>query len=67
MRYLLVYFSHGNNSWHDNQHRMLASTLPISQGLRRRREAEIREGLKVFDFGSGAVSVHGSNGLAFKL
>jgi hypothetical protein len=67
MPYLLVYVSRGNNSWHDDQHRMLASTLLISQGPLRRREAEIREGLKVFDFGSGAVSVHVSNGLAFRL
>jgi hypothetical protein len=66
MPYLLVYVSRGNNSWHDDQHRMLASTLLISQGPLR-REAEIREGLKVFDFGSGAVSVHVSNGLAFRL
>jgi hypothetical protein len=65
--HLLVYVSHGNDSWHDDQHRMLASTPPISQGLLRRREAEIREGLRVFDFGSGAVSAHGSNGLAFRL
>jgi glycosyltransferase involved in cell wall biosynthesis len=67
MPYLFVYVSHGHNSWHEGHHRMLASTLSISQGLLRRREAEIRAGLKFFDFGPGAVGVQGSNGLAFRL
>jgi len=67
MPYLFVYVSHGHNSWHEGHHRMLASTLSISQGLLRRREAEIRARLKFFDFGPGAVGVQGSNGLAFRL
>jgi glycosyltransferase involved in cell wall biosynthesis len=67
MPYLFVYVSHGYNSWHDGHHRMFASTLSISQGLLRRREAEIRAGLKFFDFGPGEVGVQGSNGLAFQL
>ncbi len=67
MPHLFVYVSHGNNSWHEEHHRMLASTLSISQGLLQRREAEIRAGLKFFDFGPGEVSVQGSNGLAFTL
>jgi glycosyltransferase involved in cell wall biosynthesis len=67
MPYLFVYVSHGHNSWHDGHHRMLASTLSISQGLLLRREAEIRAELKFFDFGPGEVGVQGSNGLAFRL
>jgi hypothetical protein len=64
---LFVYVSHGHNSWHDEHHRMLASTLSISRGLLLRREAEIRAGLEFFDFGPGEVGVQGSNGLAFRL
>jgi|ERR1017187_4113099 glycosyltransferase involved in cell wall biosynthesis len=67
MPYLFVYISHGKNSWNDDHHRMLASKLSISQGLLRRREAEMREGLKFYDFGPGDLSVNGSNGLAFKI
>jgi hypothetical protein len=46
---------------------MLASTLSISQGLLLRREAEIRAGLRFFDFGHGEMGVQDSNGLAFRL
>jgi hypothetical protein len=67
MPYLFVYVSHGHNSRHDGHHRMLASTLSISQGLLLRRGAEILAGLKFFDFGPGEVGVQGSNGLAFRL
>jgi glycosyltransferase involved in cell wall biosynthesis len=67
MPYLYVYISHGMNSWSDEHHRMLASQLAISQGLLLRREAELREGLKPYDFGAGEVSVNGNNGPAFRI
>jgi glycosyltransferase involved in cell wall biosynthesis len=65
--HLYVYVSHGANSWHQGHHRMLADELGISAGLLRRREAAIREGLSVFDFGPEPVSVVGPSGLAFIL
>jgi glycosyltransferase involved in cell wall biosynthesis len=65
--HLYVYVSHGRNSWPDGHHEMLASRLAISRGLLLRREAQLREGLAVFDFGPGAVIVQGSNGPAFLL
>jgi glycosyltransferase involved in cell wall biosynthesis len=65
--HLHVYVSHGGNSWDDAHHRMLADRLGLSQGLLRRREAALREGLAVFDFGAGPVTVEGANGPAFTL
>ena len=65
--YLYVYVSHGHNSSTDAHHRMLARRLGISRALLRRREAEIREGLRPFDFGPEDVTVEGYNGTAFTL
>ncbi|HEX4198471.1 MAG TPA: glycosyltransferase family A protein [Caulobacteraceae bacterium] len=65
--HLYVYVSHGGNSWNEAHHRMLATRLGLSQGLLRRREAALREGLAAFDFGPGAVTVQGANGPAFVL
>ncbi|MEO8304047.1 MAG: glycosyltransferase family A protein [Betaproteobacteria bacterium] len=65
--HLFVYVSHGTNTWPDDHHRMLADELSISRGLLRRREAGLREGLRAFAFGSGAVTVQGYNGPAFIL
>jgi glycosyltransferase involved in cell wall biosynthesis len=65
--HLHVYVSHGGNSWNDSHHRMLADQLGLSQGLLRRREAALRDGLSVFDFGPGPVTVEGRNGPAFTL
>jgi glycosyltransferase involved in cell wall biosynthesis len=65
--HLYVYVSHGGNSWNDGHHRMLANSLGLSQGLLRRRESALREGLAPFDFGPGAVNVRGANGAAFSL
>lgn len=65
--HLYVYMSHGKNSWPNSHHHMLADKLSISQGLLRRREAQIREGLAAYDFSRNGASVLGSNGLAFTL
>jgi len=65
--HLFVYVNHGANTWGDDFHSMLAERLGLSQGLLRRREARIRESLKVFDFGPAAVTVAGPNGPAFIL
>jgi glycosyltransferase involved in cell wall biosynthesis len=62
--HLYIYVSHGANAWHDGHHRMLADKLSLSKALLKRREAELREGLSVFDFGE-QVTVQGSNGPAF--
>jgi glycosyltransferase involved in cell wall biosynthesis len=63
--HLYVYVSHGANSWSADHHRMLATRLGLSQGLLKRREAVLREGLAPFDFGPGAVIVQGAGGPAF--
>jgi glycosyltransferase involved in cell wall biosynthesis len=65
--HLFVYVSHGANAWAGDHHRMLARELSISQGLLRRREAQLREGLRPFDFGPGEITVQGYNGTAFIL
>lgn len=65
--HLYVYVSHGANTWPDDHHRMLANELAISRGLLRRREAQLREGLRPIAFGPGAVNVQGYNGPAFIL
>jgi glycosyltransferase involved in cell wall biosynthesis len=65
--HLYVYVSHGANTWADDHHWMLARELSISRALLRRREAQLREGLRPFDFGPGEVTVQGYNGAAFTL
>jgi len=65
--HLYVYVSHGENSWGDEHHRMLATKLALSKALLKRREKELREGLQPFDFGPGPVTVEGFNGSAFRL
>jgi glycosyltransferase involved in cell wall biosynthesis len=64
---LYVYTSHGGNIRTDDHHRMLAEKLSLSQALLRRREAQIREGLRDFDFGPGELVVRGYNGPAFTI
>lgn len=65
--HLYVYVSHGANLWSPAHHRMLADRLAVSKGMLKRREAQLREGLSVFDFGPEPVTVQGSNGVAFML
>lgn len=67
MPHLFLYVSHGANSWDSGHHRMLSSELAISQGLLKRRESEIRNGLASFDLGEGPIAVRGNNGLAFTI
>ena len=65
--HLYVYVSHGGNSWNADHHRMLATSLGLSRGLLRRREAVLREGLSAFDFGPDPVTVQGVSGPAFTI
>lgn len=65
--HLYVYVSHGANSWSGDHHRMLSAELAISQGLLRRREQAIRDGLRPYGFAANTVTVHGSNGEGFTL
>jgi hypothetical protein len=65
--HMMVYVNHGANTRSNDFHTMLATRLGVSQGLLRRREAKIREWLRAFDFGAGAVSVRGPKGVAFTL
>jgi glycosyltransferase involved in cell wall biosynthesis len=65
--HLYVYVSHALNTCGEAHHRMIADRLAVSQGLLRRRETAIREGLAPFEFGAGAVSVEGRNGPGFTL
>jgi glycosyltransferase involved in cell wall biosynthesis len=65
--HLYVYVSHGANSWNEAHHQMLCSELAISRGLLRRREQEIREGLRPYGFAPDTVTVCGSNGEGFRL
>jgi glycosyltransferase involved in cell wall biosynthesis len=67
MPHLYVYVSHGANTMDDAHHRMLADELGVSQGLLRRYEAALREGLASFDFGPEAVEFMGRNGVAFTI
>ena len=67
MPHLYIYVSHGSNSWHDGHHLMLAEQLSISQGLLRRREAQIREGLAPHRLPADTIEVTGNNGPAFRL
>lgn len=63
--HLYGYVNHGANTWDDGFHQMLAERLGLSQGLLRRREAQLREGLAGLDFGPGRVEARGPNGAAF--
>ena len=65
--HLYVYVSYGENSWGEGHHRMLAASLGLSQGLLRRREGSLRDGLAAFDLGPGEITVQGTNGPAFTL
>jgi glycosyltransferase involved in cell wall biosynthesis len=65
--HLYVYVSHGANTWPDEHHRMLAGELAISRALLRRREAQLRDGLRPHGFAPGVVTVAGYNGAAFTL
>ena len=65
--HLYVYVSHGNNFLNGDHHRMLATRLGISRGLLRRRETQLREGLRPFEFGPEPITVQGNNGVAFTL
>lgn len=67
MPHLYVYVSHGGNSWDAAHHRMLKDELAISQGLLRRRESQVREGLMPHRLPQGSTTVAGSNGVAFTL
>src|SRR5262249_883230 len=67
MPHLFVYVSHGANTWSHEHHAMLSGRLAVSQGLLRRREADLRRSLAGFDFGPRPIEVHGNNGLAFVL
>ncbi|SFK35564.1 glycosyltransferase family 2 protein [Methylocapsa palsarum] len=65
--HLYVYISHGANTWPDDHHQMLANSLSISRGQLTRRETQIRDGLRAFDFGRDPVRVQGNNGPAFTI
>jgi glycosyltransferase involved in cell wall biosynthesis len=65
--HLYVYVSHGLNTCGEDHHQMIADRLAVSQGLLRRREAEVREGLAPFEFGVGDVRVEGRNGPVFTI
>jgi glycosyltransferase involved in cell wall biosynthesis len=65
--HLYVYVSHGQNTCSEAHHRMIADRLGVSQGLIRRREAALRDGLAPIDFGPGEVVVEGPNGPAFTI
>ncbi len=64
--HLYVYVTHGANTWNESHHAMLRDELAISQGLLKRREAQIRNGLEPYGLPPG-TSVEGSNGEAFRL
>jgi glycosyltransferase involved in cell wall biosynthesis len=65
--HLYVYVCHGRNTCTGAHLRMLADRLGLSRALMLRREAEIREGLRPFDFGPETITVEGYNGVAFTL
>ena len=67
MPHLYVYVSHGQNSWPEDHHRMLAERLSLTEGLLIRREAKLRAGLVPFSDLLGTATVCGSNGPAFAL
>jgi glycosyltransferase involved in cell wall biosynthesis len=63
--HLYVYVCHGGNIFARDHYQMLADKLAISRGLLIRREARLREQLRPYDLGVGAVTLQGSNGPAF--
>jgi glycosyltransferase involved in cell wall biosynthesis len=65
--HLILYVSHGQNTWSLDHHRMLARQLGLSKGLLIRRETKLREALQPFSDFLGNATVYGSNGLAFTL
>lgn len=67
MPHLFIYVSHGENSWNSEHHRRLIDDLAISAGLLRRREAQLRDGLRPFGFPPDTLQVSGSRGLGFVL
>jgi glycosyltransferase involved in cell wall biosynthesis len=67
MPHLMVYVTHGANSWSGAHHANLIERLAISRGLLLRREAALREGLRPFRFEAYPVEVHGNNGVAFTI
>jgi hypothetical protein len=64
---LMVYVSHGANTWDDGHHAMLAARLGLSPGLLRRREALIRAALADVDLGPGPIAVRGPADAAFTI
>lgn len=65
--HLILYISHGQNTWSQDHHRMLAEKLSLSKGMLIRRETKLREGLEPFRDFLGATTICGSNGAAFTL
>lgn len=65
--HLHIYVMHGRNSWGENDHRRQVAQLAISRALLRRREAQLRDGLRPFEFGPEPITVEGYNGEAFTL
>lgn len=65
--HLYVYVSHGRNTCTVANHTELARRLSISRAMLLRREGQIREGLRAFDFGPDEIKVEGYNGVAFTL
>ncbi len=65
--HLYVYVCHAANISGAAHLAMLARELAISRTLLARREAELRERLRAFDFGPGAVTVCGYNGVVFTI
>ncbi len=65
--HLYVYVAHGGNVSAMAHHHMLARTLGISQGLMRRREAQVRAGLAAIDLGARPIVARGPGGAAFML
>ena len=62
---LFIYVNHGGNTCSDAHHRYLVDQMGASQGLLRRLEATLRQGLAAFDLGPHPVTVTGRNGDAF--
>ena len=65
--HLYVYVCHAANTSGAAHLAMLVRELAISRTLLARREAELRERLRAFDFGPGAVTVCGYNGVVFTI
>ena len=65
--HLLVYVSHGANTWDAGHHARLARLLGAPAGQIRQRKAWISAHLAAFDFGPGPLAVRGPDGVAFTL